>query len=412
MSKILENIKKIAFNRPAGSIDEATLSDMLYYEFKKESLDVVTDSFEYDDSLVKYVKFEVLEPYYKEYKAYAYGLSGYTPRDGIEADLLYIEDALDANLVDAKDKIVITNGRMVPDLYCKLYYKRVKAFITFYGSLYNDNTVSEKKYLGRRHLEIGRLLGINIHIKDAEEIIEKKASRVRISVCQEEIKVKSTNVIVTIPGTINEQIVFTAHLDSTSNSNGYFDNATGVSCLMELINYFKDNPTYRTLKFVFCTASNRGFLGIRDYLSKNEDTNKKIKLNINLDAVGTYIGQNVAYCATDPSLCSYINMIAHEQGLSIITKNTICPSDSIGFTERLIPSLSFHKEVPIGGPLPHSHLDSLDNISISDLESLTGFIKTIAIDFANSKIFMIPYKLSQTVIDDCDRLNGKRKSKC
>lgn len=59
----------------------------------------------------------VTEPYEKEYPVTAYLRSDSTPDDGLELELVYVENALPANLLGVEGKAVLVNGRFGFEAY-------------------------------------------------------------------------------------------------------------------------------------------------------------------------------------------------------------------------------------------------------------------------------------------------------
>ncbi|WP_289481240.1 M28 family peptidase, partial [Klebsiella pneumoniae] len=64
----------------------------------------------------------------------------------------------------------------------------------------------------------------------------------KIVLKQEEYEGNSHNVILELPGEIDEYIVLTAHYDSTSLSQGAYDNMSGSIGLLGIAEHFSKNP--------------------------------------------------------------------------------------------------------------------------------------------------------------------------
>lgn len=88
--------------------------------------------------------------------------------------------------------------------------------------------------------------------------------------------IQARNVVGYIPGRTEELVVFTSHydhlgigpaVDGDSIYNGAYDNASGVSVLLELADAFSRlEPTRRGLLFVATTGEEAGLLGSRHYV--------------------------------------------------------------------------------------------------------------------------------------------------
>lgn len=106
-------------------------------------------------------------------------------------------------------------------------------------------------------------------------------------------KVQSSNIYCFIPGTQypDSFIIFSAHYDHLGNiDTTYFpganDNASGVSVLLDLMQYFKKHPLKYSVAFYFFTAEEIGLLGSEYYVKHPLFPLNKIKFLINLDLMG------------------------------------------------------------------------------------------------------------------------------
>lgn len=98
------------------------------------------------------------------------------------------------------------------------------------------------------------------------------------------------NVVTMIKGEIEKAIVITAHLDHLGTRNGEIfngadDDASGLSALLTMANYFKNKTPKHTLIFAAVDAEEIGSLGC-DYLLNHFPTSmENIALNINMDMI-------------------------------------------------------------------------------------------------------------------------------
>lgn len=107
-------------------------------------------------------------------------------------------------------------------------------------------------------------------------------------------KFKSKNVGGIIKGSASDSIIiFSAHYDHLGGlgNNTWFpganDNASGVSVVLNLMNYYKTHPPKYTMVFVFFAGEEAGLLGSH-FMSENPPFNlKQVKFMINLDLLGT-----------------------------------------------------------------------------------------------------------------------------
>ncbi|MFP4496676.1 MAG: DUF4910 domain-containing protein, partial [Vulcanimicrobiota bacterium] len=73
---------------------------------------------------------------------------------------------------------------------------------------------------------------------------------------------------------------------SGNESKGYLDNASGVTVLLELAQYFAENPPENlNVWFLFTAAEEEGLVGMIRFLDMNKDLDKTNTCFINLDCV-------------------------------------------------------------------------------------------------------------------------------
>lgn len=125
----------------------------------------------------------------------------------------------------------------------------------------------------------------------------------------------SSNVIGSLPGETDEEIVFLAHLDTVYSSPGANDNTASVVAMLWLAHAFSGTRMRKTLTFAATTGEEYGKLGAINYSErrKKEGTLNKIKFLVNLDSV-TW-GPNMKINTADEELMSMI--LAIDQELNI-----------------------------------------------------------------------------------------------
>lgn len=105
----------------------------------------------------------------------------------------------------------------------------------------------------------------------------------------------SQNICGFIPGAFNTDsfIVFTSHYDhlGAMGSKTFFpganDNASGVSMLLQLMNYYAKYPSKYTVVFMFFAGEEAGLVGSKFFIENPLFSLKKIKFLLNLDLMGT-----------------------------------------------------------------------------------------------------------------------------
>ncbi|MEI8136953.1 MAG: M28 family peptidase [Bacteroidota bacterium] len=103
------------------------------------------------------------------------------------------------------------------------------------------------------------------------------------------------NICAYIPGKINNDtvMVFSAHYDHLGGMGkatffpGANDNASGVSVLLNLVQYYQKNPPKYKTVFIFFAGEEAGLLGSHYFVESKVLDLTKIKFLINIDLLGT-----------------------------------------------------------------------------------------------------------------------------
>ena len=163
-----ELLNRLSFERISASEKELEAANILMEECKKAGVDVVFDEFEVDNPTYDVATLEVLEPVQVSIPVIGIAGSGAEDENEIEAGFKYIEDANDINLADVSGKIVLTQGRMMPDAVKKLVDKGCLGYVLIGGSFYEEDSI--KKEL-RPSSAFGPtpIPGLKIHIDEAEK---------------------------------------------------------------------------------------------------------------------------------------------------------------------------------------------------------------------------------------------------
>ena len=220
----------------------------------------------------------------------------------VEAPFYYLPSIDPHNLSQCRGKIVMVDGYLGYWIYQDLLENGAVGFITYDGNVnYADRDIDQRELRSFVH-KGNKLPGVNINAKDAVKLVESGAKTAKIVLNQEEYEGKSHNVILDIPGECEETIVFTAHYDSTSLSQGAYDNMSGSVGLLGIAEYFAAHPCRRSLRFIWCGSEERGLLGAKAYCAEHEEELKNVVLNINLDMIGCIMGKFIACCTTEEKL--------------------------------------------------------------------------------------------------------------
>lgn len=410
-----ELLKKIGFIRTSGSEEELKAAHLLIEEISSIGCTGHLEDFKIPTSKIKKASLKVVEPYEKEYEITPYNCSIGTPEGGITTDFVYIENGLDANLVDLKGKFVLLNVRPNPKLYKKLVEAGIAGYITMCGTAMDeeDKTDITIARMREKNTIYGKVTALNMRMKDCFHMVKNKASKVKVELITEDMELTSHNVVVTLEGSKypDEIISFGAHYDSVPFSTGVYDNGAGSVIIMEMLRHFKENPPIRTLKFVWYGSEEIGLLGSHAYLKAHEEELKKHLLMINVDVGGSILGCEEALVTAEQSLVDYIDHMAKIKGFPLKVEQDIYSSDSTAFADAGIPSVAFCRFAPNGGAFIHCRNDVIDYLSAEALEKTTIITKEFSESIVNSVVFPIEKKIPDNMRKELDKYFNKETKK-
>ena len=300
----------------------------------------------------------------------------------VEAPFYYLRSTDAWSLSQCKGKIVLIDGYLGYWVYQDLLENGAVGIITHDGHVnYSDRDIDQREL--RSYVHNGKkLLAVNINTKDAVSLVNKGVSRAKISVKQREYTGTSQNVILDMPGQLDEYIVLTAHYDSTSLSQGAYDNMSGSVGLLGIAEHFAKNPHRYGLRFVWCGSEERGLLGSKAYCAAHEEALSKVVLNINLDMIGCIMGKFIACATAEEKLVGYMEYLAFEQGLGIHAYQDVYSSDSTPFADKGVPAVSFARRAPANTATIHNSYDTMALMSgeqmVEDIEFLIQFTNRMA----------------------------------
>ena len=299
----------------------------------------------------------------------------------VEAPLYYLRSSDKVSLSQCKGKIVMVDGYLGYWRYQDMLENGAVGFITYDGNAnYADRDIDQRELRKATH-KGNKIPGVNINAKDAISIIRKGAKNAKILLKQREFEGKSHNVVLNLPGEVDEYIALTAHYDSTSLSQGAYDNMSGSVGILGIAEHFAKNPHRYGLRFIWCGSEERGLLGAKAYCAKEENL-KNCVLNINLDMIGCIMGKFI-YCATaEEKLCHYISYLGSELGFPIDGRQDVYSSDSTPFADKGVPAVSFARIAPQNTATIHNSYDTLAVMKgeqmVEDIEFITAFTSRMA----------------------------------
>lgn len=302
----------------------------------------------------------------------------------VEAPLYYLRDRDNVfALSQCRGKIVLLDGYLGFWVYQDLLENGAVGFITHSGNAnYADREIDAREL--RSYVHNGKKIpGVNINTKDAIELVRKGTAGAKITLSQTEYTGQSQNVVLTLPGDVEEEIVFTAHYDSTSLSQGAYDNMSGSVGLLGIAEYFLHHSHRYGLKFVWCGCEERGLLGSKAYCAAHPL--EKVVLNINLDMIGCIMGKFIACVTAEEKLVNYLDYFASEMGFAVKSYQDVYSSDSTPFADQGVPAVSFARIAPNNTATIHNSYDTLNVMKGEQMVEDIDFLIAFADRMANAK---------------------------
>ena len=320
----------------------------------------------------------------------------------VEAELYYLRNTDDYSLSLCKGKIVMIDGYLGYWRYQDLLANGALGYITYDGNAnYTDRDIDQREL--RSYVSNGKIIpGVNINVKDAVSLIEKGVKSAKIVLKQKEYTGTSQNVVLDMPGEVDEYIVFTAHYDSTPLSQGAYDNMSGSIGLLGIAEHFAKNPHRYGLRFVWCGCEERGLLGSKAYCTAHEEELSKIILNINLDMIGCIMGKFIACATAEEKLVNYIEYFAAEMGHEIKASQDVYSSDSTPFVDRGIPAISFARTSPNNTATIHNSYDTMKLMNGVQMAEDIDFLIAFTSRMANAKLCPVKREMPDNMKEKLD----------
>ena len=320
----------------------------------------------------------------------------------VEAPFYYLRTTDAWSLRQCKGKIVLIDGYLGYWIYQDVLENGAVGFVTYDGHVnYADRDIDAREL--RSYVSNGKIIpGVNINVKDAVSLIEKGVKSAKIVLKQKEYMGTSQNVVLDMPGEVDEYIVFTAHYDSTPLSQGAYDNMSGSIGLLGIAEHFAKNPHRYGLRFVWCGCEERGLLGSKAYCTAHEEELSKIILNINLDMIGCIMGKFIACATAEEKLVNYIEYFAAEMGHEIKVSQDVYSSDSTPFADRGIPAISFARTSPNNTATIHNSYDTMKLMNGAQMAEDIDFLIAFTSRMANAKLCPVKREMPDNMKEKLD----------
>ncbi len=329
----------------------------------------------------------------------------------VEAPFYYLRSQDAYSLSQCKGKIVMVDGYLGYWLYQDILENGAVGFVTYDGNAnYADCDIDQREL--RAHVHKGsKIPGVNINAKDAIELIRSGVTTAKITLKQHEYTGQSHNVVLDLPGQREEYIALTAHYDSTSLSQGAYDNMSGSVGLLGIAEYFVSHPHSYGLRFIWCGSEERGLLGSKAYCA-DEEALKNCVLNINLDMIGCIMGKFISCVTAEEKLVGYVEYLASELGFPVAAHQDVYSSDSTPFADKGVPAVSFARIAPHNTATIHNSYDTMAVMKGEQMEADIGFLVAFTDRMANAVRCPVAREMPESMKDKLDiYLSRKRAPK-
>ena len=331
----------------------------------------------------------------------------------VEGELYYMPGTDPVSITGAADKVVLLDTSNISFFtYQDLMKAGAKAILFRYGDAHYPNTDIDQREL--REDVVGKqrkVLCAMINVNEAVKLVKNEIKRVRLEVEQNEYEGESHNVIAELPGKRKEWIVLSAHYDSTSLSHGAYDNMSGCVGLLGIMEKMRDKERNFGLRFLFCGSEECGLLGSKAYVQDHEKELEQMVLNINLDMIGSYMGQFIACVSAEEKLEHYIAYMAAEMGFPIAARSGVYSSDSTPFADKGIPAVSFARIAhTIIAPI-HSRYDLKDVLSMKQLQKDINFLSNFTERLAKATVCPVARQIPDNIKTELDEYLFRKRKK-
>lgn len=329
----------------------------------------------------------------------------------VTAPLYYMPHDDVYSLAGCKGKIVLNDGYMGYWRYQDLLENGAVGFITYDGNAnYADEDIDQREL--RSYVSKGnKIPGVNINAKQAIVLVRENAKEVTIRIKQKEYKGKSQNVIVDMPGELDEWIVLTAHYDSTSLSQGAYDNMSGSIGLLGVAEKFSKEPHRYGIRLIWCGCEERGLLGSKAYTAAHEEDLKSVALNINLDMIGCIMGKFIACCTAEEKLVHFLEYMACVENFGIKAYQDVYSSDSTPFADKGVPALSFARIAPQNTATIHNSYDTAKVMSAEQLLKDIDIINLFTAQMANAGKCPVSKEMPENMKEKLDIYLARKRDK-
>lgn len=217
--------------------------------------------------------------------------------------------------------------------------------------------------------------------RSAAKLAEERGV-VSVNIDAERFSSSSWNLFGSVPGTGDHKIRIFAHYDTTADSPGSKDNASGTAVVLEAAEALWRSGLELPVEFIAFGAEEYGRLGSKEYVREFPGRVDATYLAVNIDSVGCCGTSSQVFTTGElPEVESSLAARVKEAGdyHKIIT-GVPDASDDTEFRDRGVPAVYFHDTQPF---FHHSPLDIPRFMSLERLEDIARIVAGIAFDIGS-----------------------------
>lgn len=176
------------------------------------------------------------------------------------------------------------------------------------------------------------------------------------------------NLVCTLPGTADSQIIVAGHMDHVTKGRGVVDDWSGAALLPSLFQSLHDQPRKHTFLFIGFTDEEGGLVGSRSYVKQIEKGQiSRIQAMVNLECLGLSPSEIWGHHA-NPGLMKMYGDIAHTMRLPYVSVNVPegADDDADSFRDRKVPTITIHSVTQETWSVLHSPHDDFPVIHWDD----------------------------------------------
>ena len=410
---VLQRICDEAGARMMGNIQNERAVSILKEELEREGIPVRLETFSAIAWFPGKATLIVKSPFRKELKAFASTQCGSFPR--FEADLIYAGYGFteDYDGLDVKGKLVLVTAEAPPDGRRLLNMEAIEIAKT-HGAA---GIIIHHKFPGTMAFSTsGNYNGVpleipafNIPWEEGKWLLRLLEGGILVRLEAETTsylqEVKSSNVVVTIPGKVREKYVLGCHFDSAERGQGAFDNGSGSAVAFEvarLINtYCKSN--YYSIEIVWCNGEETGLWGSKKYMEQHR--NDPIRAMINMDMIASPSGFNTSgFSEFKPALEKIARNLNGFNLTDGVTETMGTNSDHVSFYREGIPVLNITSKRTDPVYIHYHELgDTFDKVDKKFLSEGAAVAAILMYELANDRSIQTHRRNEEEITTHCAR---------